>query len=706
MLRCLVTSGTATNGEDYRLTTSDSVLTVQPGEASTNCEVEVIGDTTDEEDETIEVRVLTSDARVDQTNNTGTGTILDDDEPPSVSVADASGPEGGTITFTASLSEPSERQISVKYTASVAAGDTAILTDFTARSGTLIFEAGDVEKTFNVRTTLDTLNEPSETFTVTLTEQMKVTVSDATATGTITDVDSSPGATIPPARGKVLVSNIAQSLVRTGPQIGEGLSQLFSTRTMDEIVRSVEIVTVSSESIVVGGTTTPNNLSFSAAIYRVNRWGYPDVVHTALAAPESFPAGIAVHEFTAPLNSRLEANKGYAIRISPGSGEATIGATLSRDTDPGAPQWSIADGYDVWDESASSWRSSRNGESLRIRINGSLGTQANDAGLSELTLASDTTAITLTPAFSIHTNRYTTRVSNQVSTITVTALPHDGGGSYELLDENDTRITDADSDDTNGHQISLSVGTNTIRVKVTGEDTTTTRIYTVTVNRAPTSASTDTALSGLALTVEYETTEIGLTPTFEPDTTAYSAAVRHNTGLITFTVTPNHSGASFVLLHENDEVIHDQNGTKAGEQLHVTRGVNTIKVRVTAEDNVETEIYTVVVTRGGPSDDITGPEIETATVNTKTLVLSYDEPLDEGSVPAGTAYTVNVNDTAVTSRRRRSGRSERQDGNADTGRTGSAERDGDGELHSARDEPGAGRSEQRRRNADRQSSDQ
>ena len=84
----------------------------------------------------------------------------------------------------------------VAWATSVASGDTAAQTDFTADSGTLTFAVGDTSKTFTVATVEDTSIETSETFTVTLSNVAPAGAAtlpaDATATGTITDDDTPP----------------------------------------------------------------------------------------------------------------------------------------------------------------------------------------------------------------------------------------------------------------------------------------------------------------------------------------------------------------------------------------------------------------------------------------------------------------------------------------------------------------------------------
>ena len=112
---------------------------------------------------------------------------------------------------------------------------------------------------------------------------------------------------------------------------------------------------------------------------------------------------------------------------------------------------------------------------------------STDATLSALTLedASDDSAITISPIFAAGTTSYMASVDNDVDEITITPIVNESSATVEYLDSSDTEITDADSGKT-GQQVSLFVGTNTIKVKVTAEDTTTTNPYTVVVMRAAT----------------------------------------------------------------------------------------------------------------------------------------------------------------------------------------------------------------------------
>ena len=128
---------------------------------------------------------------------------------------------------------------------------------------------------------------------------------------------------------------------------------------------------------------------------------------------------------------------------------------------------------------------------------------SSDAGLTGLAVS----GATLSPAFGSGTTSYTATVGNGVSSVTVTPTRSDGGATLEYLDANDSEMDDGDGN-ASGHQVDLSEGANTIKVKVTAEDGDATRTYTVVVtrNRVPriTTASpisvdeNDTAVATLA----------------------------------------------------------------------------------------------------------------------------------------------------------------------------------------------------------------
>ncbi|QEL19745.1 beta strand repeat-containing protein [Limnoglobus roseus] len=125
---------------------------------------------------------------------TGTGTILNDDAAV-VSIADSSAMEGAAVTFTATLTNPVDVDVTVMLTPSKGGADTATATtDFDTTVKTITILAGQLTGSTTVNTVQDTLVEPDETFTATLSAlaaggRNVMILGAGTATGTITNDD-------------------------------------------------------------------------------------------------------------------------------------------------------------------------------------------------------------------------------------------------------------------------------------------------------------------------------------------------------------------------------------------------------------------------------------------------------------------------------------------------------------------------------------
>ena len=87
---------------------------------------------------------------------------------------------------------------------------------------------------------------------------------------------------------------------------------------------------------------------------------------------------------------------------------------------------------------------------------------------------------------------------------------------------------------------------------------------------------------------------------------------------ITINPTVNESHATVEYLDSSDTAITDADSTKTGQQVSLTEGANTIKVKVKAEDTTTTNTYTVVVTRAAANNPPTGAN--------KTVTTGEDRP--------------------------------------------------------------------------------
>ncbi|GIK62226.1 MAG: hypothetical protein BroJett018_00200 [Chloroflexota bacterium] len=198
-------AGTATTPADYTVTTV-SPLTFTPGDTSETITVNIVNDTLDENNETFTVTLGTpTNAQLDPTpgNEIGTGTINDDDNPPTVSIDDVAVTEGTgagttTLTYTVTLSTASGLTVTVPFTS---ANGTATGADYSVTTTSpLTFNPGVTTQTIAVNIVRDTLDENNEDFTVTLGVPTNATldpvVANTIGVGTINDDDNPPTVSI------------------------------------------------------------------------------------------------------------------------------------------------------------------------------------------------------------------------------------------------------------------------------------------------------------------------------------------------------------------------------------------------------------------------------------------------------------------------------------------------------------------------------
>jgi len=198
--------GTATSPEDFTAPAADAIATIPPNASSVTVNVPIVGDTIYEDNERFEFRLSDASSGVTIGDNIAVVTITDNDQPPgpadqpSLSIVDATFPEGNAATsngeFTVTLSEAFTHTVTVKATTS---DDTAKTPgDYVAKTGTVSFAPGVTTQKFAVVINGDTLDEAHEKFKVALSEPAggaKLGTS-ATATGTITDDDVAPTASV------------------------------------------------------------------------------------------------------------------------------------------------------------------------------------------------------------------------------------------------------------------------------------------------------------------------------------------------------------------------------------------------------------------------------------------------------------------------------------------------------------------------------
>jgi subtilisin-like proprotein convertase family protein len=189
----------ATVGTDY--VANSGTLSFAPGETTKTLRVSIFGEALNEWDETFVVN-LSSATNATIGDAQGTGTIINDDPLPMLSISGGGIIEGnsGTSTtgFTVVLSAPSGRNISVDY--ATADGTASAGSDYIAKSGTLSFEPGATWHSVDITIQGDLQHEADETFALNLSNATSAGLASNSGIVTITN-DDAGGVSITPTSG-------------------------------------------------------------------------------------------------------------------------------------------------------------------------------------------------------------------------------------------------------------------------------------------------------------------------------------------------------------------------------------------------------------------------------------------------------------------------------------------------------------------------
>jgi hypothetical protein len=247
-------NGTATAGSDYTAITPPQTLTFNPGDPLQQLVAVIVsGDVLNEANETFFLN-LSNPVNAIILDDSGTGTINNDDPLPSLKINDVAIKEGnaGTsiMTFTVTLTPASGQVVTVKYatqdnTATSGSGDYVAI----STPQTLTFNpgdplTGDVEVTING----DIFNEADETFFVNLTLPTNATISDNKGVGVIINDDATTAVEPPasPAVAETFVGTNFPNPFSSGTTIPVGLTAASQVRVRiydarGRLVRSFDV---------------------------------------------------------------------------------------------------------------------------------------------------------------------------------------------------------------------------------------------------------------------------------------------------------------------------------------------------------------------------------------------------------------------------------------------------------------------------------
>jgi hypothetical protein len=185
-----LTYATAAAGAGTDFVATSGALTFAPGQTTKTINVPVIGDRLFETNDKVAMRIS------DVVNGvfgqrTAATTILNDDAPPALRIADASAPEGASgttridVAVTLSTASGAVTKVHWQTTDSTAHAGT----DYVAASGTLKLAAGKTAGTIVVKVLADRNVEPNETVLVDLDSPTGATLADAHSVVTIRNDD-------------------------------------------------------------------------------------------------------------------------------------------------------------------------------------------------------------------------------------------------------------------------------------------------------------------------------------------------------------------------------------------------------------------------------------------------------------------------------------------------------------------------------------
>ncbi|MEZ5278253.1 MAG: cadherin-like beta sandwich domain-containing protein [Opitutaceae bacterium] len=222
---------------------------------------------------------------------------------------------------------------------------------------------------------------------------------------------------------------------------------------------------------------------------------------------------------------------------------------------------------------------------------------APDIGAVESRLSADTdlkwlttTAGTILPTFRSKRLDYSVTVSSSVTLAAVRPAANVFGQTIDVRINGGAWAT-VDSKDSSA-DLPLFPGENPIQVRVTAENGSTTKTYTLKVIRGA-REETNTELTSLSLSAG------ALSPAFQPATVDYDTFAANEVTGTTVTATPAEKGATMAVRSNYGPFVPLVSGV-ASAPLVLKVGDNAIDVKITSKDGGTSLTYTVVVSRAAP----------------------------------------------------------------------------------------------------------
>ena len=530
-------------------------VSIAIGDTAGTFKVPTAEDENDENDETFTVtlRGVSANAHL-APDPTAKGTIIDDDPTPMLSVADRSASEEhGLVVFTVTLSSSSSFSVDVDYTTSAESGDTATSpADFTAETHRLHVPPYDLSATIGITTIDDSIDEPDETFTVTLSNPSNAQLApDPTAKGTIINDDA--------------VLNVGDAEGNEGDEMT--FTVMLSRAAAADVTATWTASIESGDTAVLEdlGSMTTGPVSIAAGD-TMTTFAVPTTADTTDEDDETFTVTLS-----SPSNAQLAPDPTAKGTITD-AGVAPIDVTLGADTlvsTANQDASTIADGGSV-----SEWRFVAQEFTTGMYEDGYTVTGVDIVSASSsrftakvcdrISISADCTVLTPPDSFAVGVMSFTVPADTvlTLSKDTTYAMVVEAAQNYLPVGRylHGWGVTDSTSEDVesaagwsvaNGYRWSTSPSTLELFLSPTNSDQTLRMV----IRGAAVAASTDATLR--TLVVNDGTSDLTLTPDFVPDKYEYAASVVTTVDEVTVTAMKNDSGAMIEYLDEDDMTLAD-----------------------------------------------------------------------------------------------------------------------------------------------------
>jgi len=288
-------NASATGGNDFTPIAPTS-LTIPAGDLSRTVTVTVTPDTIYELTETFVIS-LANLVNATYADGQGSGTIIDDDLPPTIDLGNATNAEtNANLAFPITLSQASAFSVIITYTTQ---NSSAIApADFIAATGaTLLIPAGITQTTIPIGLNDDTIYETNETFTITINAVLSATLGNNQAIGTIIDDETLPQITISSATANEADGSITFNLALSS-------ISAFTTTVQFSTVPNTALAGASNDYLTHSGLITfaPGIINQSITVNLVNDTIYETTETFSLTLASPMNATLAVTTVTATIN--------------------------------------------------------------------------------------------------------------------------------------------------------------------------------------------------------------------------------------------------------------------------------------------------------------------------------------------------------------------------------------------------------------------